>query len=95
MSSSSRKSWTPQNERKEMEKEKGDAALAKIFDDPSFPFFFVGGTSGSCTGAAWHSSRFFRHEAPANVRVFLHGKFIYTIPQSAPYENDTYFFAGK
>ena len=33
---------------REMEKEKNDAALAKIFDDPSFPIFFIGGTSGSC-----------------------------------------------
>ena len=34
LSSSSRKSWTPQHERKrEAEKEKSDAALARIFDD--------------------------------------------------------------
>ena len=63
-----------------MEKEESDAALAKIFDDPSFPFFFIGSTSDSCAGAAWveHSSGFFRHEAPVNVRVFLHDELIYT-----------------
>ena len=45
------KSWTPQHERKrEMEKERIDAAFAKIFDDPSFPFFFIGSTSGSYAG---------------------------------------------
>ena len=79
-----------------MEKEKSDAAFAQIFDDLSLPFFFIGGTSGSCAGAAWveHSSRFFRHEAPTYVRVFLH-EFIYTIPQSAPHKNDKYLFAGR
>ena len=52
MSSSSRRRWTPQHERKrEMEKEKSDAALAKTFDDPSFPFFLID-TSGSCASAA-------------------------------------------
>ena len=40
LSSSSRKRWTPQHERKrEMEKGKSDASLAKIFDDPFFPLF--------------------------------------------------------
>ena len=79
-----------------MNKEKSAAALAKIFDDPSFPFFFIGSTSGSCAGAAWveHSSWLFLHEAPVNVRVFLH-EFIYTIPQSALYQNDKYLFAGR
>ena len=33
-----------------MEKERIDAAFAKIFDDPSFPFFFIGSTSGSYAG---------------------------------------------
>ena len=64
-----------------MEKEKSDAALGKIFDVPSFLMFFSAGTSGSCAGPAWvkHFSKFFGHEAPVNVRVFLH-EFIYTIP---------------
>ena len=53
LSSSSRKSWTPQHERKrEMEKEKRDEAFAKSFGDPSFPLFFIGSTSGSCAGVA-------------------------------------------
>ena len=79
-----------------MGKEKSDAALAKIFDDPSFPLYFIDGPRGSWAGAAWveHSSRLFRHEAPANVRVFLH-EFIYTIPQGAPKKNDKYLFAGR
>ena len=33
-----------------MEREKSDAALANIFDDSSFPFFFIGSTSGSYAG---------------------------------------------
>ena len=88
--------WTPQNERKrEMENEKSDAALAKIFDDPSFPLYFIDGPRGSWAGAAWveHSSRLFRHEAPANVRVFLH-EFIYTIPQGAPKKKWQVFICG-
>ena len=53
LSSSSRKRWTPQHERKrEMEKEKRDEAFAKSFGDPSFPLFFIGSTSGSCAGVA-------------------------------------------
>ena len=75
LSPSSRKSWTRQHERKrEMEKEKSDAALARILRDPSFPFFSIGSTNASCAGAACveHSSKIFRHEAPVNVRVFLH-----------------------
>ena len=74
-----------QNERKrEMDKEKGDAALAKIVDEPSFPFIFIGGTRGSCAGAAYRkqSSRFFRHETPVNLRYFLH-VFMYTVPKRA------------
>ena len=35
----------------------------------------------------------FRHEAPVNVRVFLH-EFVYTIPQSALYKIDKCLFAG-
>ena len=81
-------------------------SVREDFRDPSFRLFFIGSTSGSCAGAAWwveHSSGFFRHEAPVNVRVFLHD-FIYTIPQSAPfymkikkrtpYKNDEYLLAG-
>ena len=75
-------SWTPPPERqREMDQEKSDAALANVFDGPSFPFIFIGSTSGSCAGTAWveHSSGFFRHEAPVNVGVFLH-EFAHTIP---------------
>ena len=40
LSSPSRKSWTPQHERlMEIEKEKNDAALAKVFDRPPVHFF--------------------------------------------------------
>ena len=43
LSPSSGKSWTRQHERKgELDKEKSDAALAKIFDDLLFPFFSIG-----------------------------------------------------
>ena len=68
-----------------MEKERSNAAFAKIFDDPSFPFFSIDSTNVSCAGAACveHSSGVFRHGAPVNVRVFLH-EFLYTIPRSAP-----------
>ena len=54
-------------------RKKSDAALAKIADDPSFPFLFIGSTSGSCTGAAWmeQSRGFFRHEAPVNVPALI------------------------
>ena len=64
-----------------MEKEKKDATIARIFDDPFFPFS-IGSTNASCAGAACveHSSGVFRHEAPVNVRVFLH-EFLCTIPQ--------------
>ena len=57
-----------------MEKEKIHAALARIFDDPSFPFFSIGSTNDSSAGVACvgHSSEVFRHEALVNVRVFLH-----------------------
>ena len=74
LSSSSRKSYTPQHERKREMEKRGDAALARIFDDPSFPFFSIGSTNASCAGAAWveYSSGVFRHKAPVNVRVFLH-----------------------
>ena len=68
------------NERKrEMEKEKSDAALARIFDDPSFPFFSICCTNDSSARAACveHSSKVFRHEASMNVRVFLHD-YLYT-----------------
>ena len=87
-----RGSWTPPKERKrEMEKEKRDAALAKIVDEPSFPFIFIGGTRGSCAGAAYRkqSSRFFRHETPVNKRNFLH-EFIYTIPEMAMNKNASF-----
>ena len=87
LSPSSRKSWTRQQEerKREMQKEKSDAALARIFDDPSFPFVSIGSTNASSAGAACakHSSGVFRHEAPVNLRVFLH-VFLYTILQSAP-----------
>ena len=57
LSSSSRKSCTPQYERKrEMEKEKSDAALSRILDDPSFPFLSIGSTSASCAALrAWNT----------------------------------------
>ena len=76
----------------DMEKEKSDAALARVFDDPSFPFFSISSTNASCAGVACveHSSGVFRHEAPVNVRVFLH-EFLYTISQSSPYKNNKYF----
>ena len=76
----------------EIEKEKSDAALARIFDDPSFPFF----SNASCAGAACveYPSGVFRHEASVNVRIFLRD-FLYTIPQSAPYKKDKYLFAGR
>ena len=80
LSPSSRKSWTRQHERKrEMDKEKSDAALARIFDDPSFPFFPIGCRNASSARAACveHSGEVFRHEASMHVRVFLHG-FLYT-----------------
>ena len=63
------------NERKrEMEKEKSDAALARIFDDPSIPFFPIGCANASSARAACveHSGEVFRHDASMNVRVFLH-----------------------
>ena len=74
-----------------MEKEKSDATLAGIFDDPSFPFFSIGSTSASSAGVACvkRSSEVFRHEAPVNVRVFLH-VFLYKIPPIAPYKNIKY-----
>ena len=74
-----------------MEKEKSDAALARIFDDPSFPFVSIGSTNASCAGVACveYSSGVFRHEAPANVRVSH--KFLYTIPQSSTCKNGKYF----
>ena len=81
LSPSSRKSWTRQHERKrEMEKEKSDVALARIFDDPSFPFFSIGCTNASSSRAPCveHSGDVFRHEASMNVRAFLHD-FLYTI----------------
>ena len=80
LSPSLRKSWTRQHERKrEMDKEKSDAALARIFDDPSFPFFPIGCRNASSARAACveHSGEVFRHEASMNVRVFLHD-FLYT-----------------
>ena len=79
-----------------MEKDKSDAALARIIDDLPFPLFSIGSTIASCAGAACveHSSGVFRHEAPVNVRVFLH-ELLYTIPQSAPYKNDKYLFAVR
>ena len=47
LSSSSSKSWTPQHERQgNMDKGKSYAVLAKFFDGPSFPFSFIGITSG-------------------------------------------------
>ena len=82
LSLSSRKSWTSQHERKrEVEREKRNAALASIFEDPSFPLFSIGSTNDSCAGVACveHSSRVFRNEAPVNVRVFLY-EFLDTIP---------------
>ena len=44
-----------------------------------------------------HSSGVFCHEAPVNVCVFLkYELFIhYDVPQSAPYENEKYVFAGR
>ena len=74
-----------------MEKEKSGAALARIFDGPSFPFFCIGSTNDSSAGVACvkRSSEVFRHEAPVNVRVFLH-VFLYKIPQIAPYKNIKY-----
>ena len=86
LSSSSRKSWTPQHERKRDGEEKSDAALARIFDDPFFPSFSIGGsTNASCAGAACvkHSNGVFRHKAPVNVRVCLR-EFLHTIPESTP-----------
>ena len=79
-----------------MEKENNDAAVARIFNGSSFPFISIGSTIASCAGAACveHSSGVFRHEAPVNVRVFLH-ELLYTIPQSAPYKNDKYLFAVR
>ena len=80
LSPSSTRSWTRQNElKREMEKEKSDPALARIFDDPSFPFFFIGCTNASSARAACveHSGEVSRHEASMNVRVFLHD-FLYT-----------------
>ena len=63
-----------------MEKEKSDAALARIFDDPSIPFFPIGCANASSARAACveHSGEVFRHDASMNVRVFLHD-FFYTI----------------
>ena len=88
----------PQHQRKrEMEKEKSDAALARIFDSPSFPLFSIGSTNASCAGAACveQSSGVFRHEVSVNVCVFLHD-FLYTILQKVhPYKNDKYLFADR
>ena len=83
LSPSLRKSWTRQHEcKREMDKEKSDAALARIFDDPSF-FFSTGCTNASSARAACveHSGGVFRHEASMNVRVFLHD-FFYTYIRS-------------
>ena len=70
-----------------MEKEKSDAALAWIFDDPLIPLISNGSTNASSAGVACvvHSNEVFRHQAPVNVRVSLH-EFLYTIPQCAPYK---------
>ena len=78
-----------------MEKDKSDAALARIIDDLPFPLFSIGSTIASCAGAACveHSSGVFRDEAPVNVRVFLH-YFRYTIRQCAPHKNGKYLIAG-
>ena len=80
-----------------MYKERSDAASAGIFDGPFLPFFSIVSTNASCGAAcvehSW-TSGVFRHEAPVNVRVFLH-EFVYTIPQSTPYKNDKYLFAGR
>ena len=80
LSPSSSKRWTRQHERKrKMEKEKSDAALARIFDDSSILFFSIGCTNDSSARAACveHSVEVFRHEASMNVRVVLHD-FLYT-----------------
>ena len=80
LSPSSRKRWTRQHERKrEMKKERSDAALTRIFDDPSFPFFSIGCTNASSARAACaeHSREIFRHEASMDVHVFLLD-FLYT-----------------
>ena len=70
-----------------MYKERSDAASAGIFDGPFLPFFSIVSTNASCGAAcvehSW-TSGVFRHEAPVNVRVFLHEP-LYTIPQSAPF----------
>ena len=70
-----------------MEKEKSDAALAWIFDDPLVPVISNASTNASSAGVACvvHSNDVLRHEAPLNMRVSLH-EFLYTIPQSAPYK---------
>ena len=62
-----------------MKKEKSDSALARIFDDQSFPFFSIGCTNASSARAACveHSGEVFRHEASMSVRVVLHD-FLYT-----------------
>ena len=81
LSPSSSKRWTRQHERKrKMEKEKSDAALARIFDDSSILFFSIGCTNDSSARAACveHSGEVFRHEASMYVRVFLHDSFIHT-----------------
>lgn len=68
-----------------MEKEKNDAELARILDNPSFPSFSIGSANASSAGVAYveHSSEVFRHEAPVDVRVFFHES-LHTIPRSTP-----------
>ena len=81
-----------------MEKETRDAALGRIFDDPSFHFFSIGDTNASCAGAACveHSSGVFRHEEPVNVCVScMYTWYLYTIPRSALHKNGKFLFAGR
>ena len=78
---------------------KSDAALARIFDDPSFrPFLYfpsVARTLHLPALRAWNTpAGSARHEEPVNLRVFLH-EFLYTIPQSAHYKNYEYLSAGR
>ena len=79
-----------------MEKEKSNEALARILDDPSFPFVSIGSTNASGAGAASvkHSSGVSRRDEPVNVRVFLH-EYLYKVPQSAPCKHDKYLFADR
>ena len=87
LSPSSRKRLTRQHERKrEMEKEKNDAALARIFDDPSFPFFAIGCTNSlPALLRAWNRTARSSATRRRWTCVFLHD-FLYTIP---PFKNVT------